>query len=268
MNAQDKLEQQFSEEATKEKPANKKEQVIDESVDYNQAPPKDESKDPGFNKAIEERVNKIKTICSDTDKIKLMDWQWNLIVLKHYRLPFEDVIDFAYNVIRLGANPFLKQIYLQERWLKKEGRYRGTIIISYHYMLAIANSTGEYDGCEIKFEKKTMWNPITRKDFDDLVCSVTIHRKGRQAFPVDVLFSEYADLNSMMWTTKGHTMHQKVGIAVGTRLAFPEILSGIFIAEELKDEAETEKALEMKNKIEQARLEAPALTPSLIGHQV
>ncbi len=285
MNAQDQLEKELEQQAAKEAEGKKEEPKVeipkveptvepsyDDGPDYNQAPPKEkvDPKDLAVSTLIGERVNKIISIGESSDKIKLAPWQWNLIVLRHFSLPFEDVIEFAYNIVKLGANPFLKQIYLQERYVKREKRYRGTMIISYHFMGAVANSTGEYDGCEVKFEKRSLFDPVKRADFEDLVCLVTIHRKGRQAFPVEVLFSEYFDKEAFMWRSKPYTMIRKVGMAIGFRMTFPEILSGVYIAEEMKqgdapDKPENET---LKNKIEQTRIDAPPPVASMIGGKV
>lgn len=164
---------------------------------------------------------------------------------KHKDIPQSDVILFLHKAQLTGANPILDQIYLTERNTKvteygKPDRWekRGTIIFSYQFLNAKATETGQFDDYTKETGPKKRFNPFaTNPDHaykEELCSSVTVVRNGKK-FTYDAWWSEYFQDNSQ-WRSKPYLMLEKCAFAGALRLAFPEILGGIYIADEMKEE--------------------------------
>lgn len=188
------------------------------------------------------------------DVKRTFEKEWLIrLFAKHKDLPQSDVLLFLHKAQLTGANPILDHIYLTER-NTKVSRYgepdrwekRGTVIFSYQFLNAKANETGEFDDYTKETGPKKRFNPFAKNSEDqwkeELCSSVTVIRKGKKS-TYDAWWSEYFQDNTQ-WRSKPYLMLEKCAFAGALRLAFPETLSGIYIADEMKDEdfdAEIEK---------------------------
>ena len=138
-------------------------------------------------------------------------------------------------------NPFLKDAYLV-----KYGDNPAQMIVSYMVFSKRAQANERYSGFEMLIEGE-----LQSKDADAIntlraTCKVFIKGYDRPIV-VTAYFDEYKQftydkmgkkrLNSM-WSTKPITMLQKVVYAQAHRLAFPSMVHGLYIQEELGEQPE------------------------------
>lgn len=161
---------------------------------------------------------------------------------KHVEIPQRYIINFLHKAQLTGANPVLDQIYLIRRWSKAENSHVGVVVFSYHFMLAQANSTGEFERVEVDTKVEEKFNPISGEMFKELVSTATVFRKGKGATPYKAYWSEQSDTRNAQWRDMPYNMLGKCAIAGALRWAFPEALSGVFSEEEItEDETFQEK---------------------------
>jgi phage recombination protein Bet len=164
-------------------------------------------------------------------------------LFKSYSCDQSDIIQFLHQAQISGANPVLKEIYLIERNTKVKGEHgqdkwvkRGTVVYSYNFLLRVAAQTGQFDGYTEKFEVEKVFDPLTRKPgLEELVCTVTVKRKGHGEYPYSARWSEYSQDNTQ-WKSKPYVMLGKCALSGALRRAFPEAMGGVFLEEEFREE--------------------------------
>lgn len=139
---------------------------------------------------------------------------------------------FFHHSKRCGLDPFLKQIYLIERYNSKLKRKVWTPQTSIDGLRLIADRTGKYVGSESSTHyvggKLISATVTVRKVVAGLVGEFTATAK----------FSEYVqryqngDITEM-WQTKGETMLTKCAEAKALRMAFPQDMFGVYTEEEM-----------------------------------
>lgn len=139
-------------------------------------------------------------------------------------------------------NPFLQQIY----FVKRSSRVgygdaaRWVDVWAYQVSIdglrAIAERTRRYDGQdEAEYEYEPDGKTLR-------ACRVRVYKKGiSRPFVGRVFFSEYVQTTkgggpTKFWAEKPHVMIAKCAEAVAFRKAFPEDMSGLYVAEELQAE--------------------------------
>lgn len=151
---------------------------------------------------------------------------------------------FLFNAERLELDPLLGQIQLiPRRWKDKKDAWH----VSHQTLLGrdsyriLADRTGELDGSETE----------PRFNGEGLLVSATatVWRKGKtHSFRETVYLDEYRSENSPFWKGKPITMLSKVAEAQAIRKAFPSLLTGTNIVEELDADRETGEVLEPPHK--------------------
>lgn len=151
-----------------------------------------------------------------------------------------------------NLNPFMKQVHLIPRWDSKEGREVRTIQVSIDGFRAIAEDSGGYAGNEdpvfdgdnvLEFETGTKEKPRKETLTTPNKATVTVYKivQGvRYPFTATARWSEYypgAKLG-FQWHIKPYLMLGKCAEALALRKAFPKLLSGMYVAEEMDKGAE------------------------------
>lgn len=153
-----------------------------------------------------------------------------------------------------SLDPWKREIYAVT-YGGKGGPVQLSVVIGYEVFLKRANEFPQYDNYEIewrgaftrKTEKKVMKSrygdgtytkelvALVPKD-EDVECIIHVYRNDRRhAVTTSVCWSEFAQDNAM-WQGKPRIMLEKVAIARGHRLAFPNEFGGMpYIPEELPD---------------------------------
>ncbi len=171
-----------------------------------------------------------------------------------------DIVQFLHQSQLSGANPVLKEIYLIERNVKVKGDYgqdkwvtRGTVVYSYNFLLRVAAQTKEFDGYSESFKVEKIFDPITGAfGKEELVCTVTVKRRGHGEYPYSARWSEYVqtDKNGVansQWRSKPYVMLGKTALAGALRRAFPESVGGVFIEDEFRDDELENEAIKKEN---------------------
>lgn len=158
---------------------------------------------------------------------------------------------FLYVCERTGLDPFSKQIHLVPRYDGRLGREIYTVVIGIDGLRSVAERTGAYagnddpifgDDKEIEF-KETVWEggakkEVAKKMFVPTQASSTV-RKIVQGlvcpFSATAKWDEYypGDRSGMMWRKMPHNMLGKCAEAKALRKAFPAVMSGLYVAEEM-----------------------------------
>ncbi|MHB8569653.1 MAG: phage recombination protein Bet [Metallibacterium sp.] len=131
-------------------------------------------------------------------------------------------------------NPFKHEIYGIKGWDSEHGKDILTIIVGYESYLKRAERTQLLDGWDKSVEKDENGNIMS--------ATITIYRKDRKyPFKHTVYFNEFARRKkdgSLMknWATMPVFMLEKVVIAQGFRMCFPDEMGGLpYIEEEIQE---------------------------------
>lgn len=139
---------------------------------------------------------------------------------------------FFHHSKRCGLDPFLKQIYLIERYNSRLKRQVWTPQTSIDGLRLIADRTGKYVGSESSTHyvggKLISATVTVRKVVSGLVGEFTATAR----------FSEYVQKYrdggiTEMWASKGETMLTKCAEAKALRMAFPQDMFGVYTEEEM-----------------------------------
>jgi len=177
-------------------------------------------------------------------------------LFKTYTCDQSDIVQFLHQAQLSGANPVLKEIYLIERNTKVKGEFgqdrwvkRGTVVYSYNFLLRVAAQTKEFDGYTEDFKVEKVFDPILKKTgSEELVCTVTVKRRGHGEYPYTARWSEY-DQDNTQWRSKPYVMLGKTALAGALRRAFPEAMGGVYLEEEFReDDLEMEAIAKEKDK--------------------
>ena len=137
---------------------------------------------------------------------------------------------FLYTAKHAGLDPLLGQVhFIKRRSKNKSGQWEevGQTLFGRDAYRIVAHRSGAFDGCEVE--------PV----FDDKgalrAARATVYRKDMaRPFRVEVYLAEYSDPErSFLWRNKPITMLCKVAEAHALRMAFPDLLVGSYMPEEL-----------------------------------
>lgn len=145
---------------------------------------------------------------------------------------------FLYVCQRTGLDPFTKQIHLVPRWDSKLGREVRQPIVGIDGLRAIAEKTGVYAGND---------DPVFDDEAKPTKATVTVYKviQGhRWPFTATARFDQYvpkkADgtVTSPLWNKMPHLMLGKCAEALALRKAFPTVMSGLYVTEEIQQAQE------------------------------
>lgn len=182
----------------------------------------------------------------------------------------DEVAVFVYVCNRTGLDPFARQIYP----VKRRSQVNGEWVERWVYQVAIdgfrliAHRTKLYDGQlePIFYDPAENERKVWLDTKPPTACKVGVMRKGVQ-HPIfaTVLWREYVQTTrqggvTAMWRDKPTVMLAKCAEAAALRKAFPQELSGLYIAEELmqdqpSDEVVREPVRETRAKVAEAAVE-------------
>jgi len=200
---------------------------------------------------------------ADQAKIKLDLNDIRQLAKNNPELDAGDFQSFIKKAMLTGADPRLDQIHLVthrtkvrswneqnncwvEEWINK-----ATAIHSYHFFIMKAQSTGELtDGPHVVHGIAPYFNPATGQYFDKtLYATATVARNGKKT-SFTAWFQEFAKSKDSddggapvylkNWRTMPYVMLGKCAIANAMRIAFNEVLNGMYISEEMTGEPSKE----------------------------
>lgn len=137
---------------------------------------------------------------------------------------------FLYVCERTRLDPFTKQIHLVPRWDSRMGKEIRTPIVGIDGLRSIAERTGEYAGNDDPtFDDETKPTKAT-------VSVYKIVQGVRSAFTASARWEQYfpGDKQGFMWKKMPHLMLGKCAEALALRKAFPAVMSGLYVVEEVQ----------------------------------
>lgn len=154
---------------------------------------------------------------------------------------------FLYVCQRTGLDPFTKQVHLVPRWDGKLGKEVRGVIVGIDGLRSIAERTGLYAGntdpilgdrieitykegqkgkeVEKKMEVPSQATATVKKIVQGLVCDFTATAKWSEYYP--------GDRGGIMWRKMPDNMLGKCAEAKALRKAFPAVMAGLYVAEEM-----------------------------------
>ena len=176
---------------------------------------------------------------TDEDVKKSFDQNYLDILDRMYAdIPMRYKIDFLHKCQLHGADPRKNQVYLMTYNTKNRatGQWEktGTTVFSYHFLIHMANQTGESLGVPVSTELEEVFDPISGEVKKMLVSTATAHRRGREPITFKARWWEFNNPKNPAWSQRPYQMLEKTAIANALRWAFPEALSGVFIREEME----------------------------------
>jgi phage recombination protein Bet len=150
----------------------------------------------------------------------------------------EETLLFARQCQRTGLDPFARQIYGQFRFDKKRGDEVMAVQATIDGLRAVAEDSGCYAGQpEPEYYDGGRWVEVWPDRTKQPVAARVTVRKVIGGILAETRavahWSEYYDANSPMWKDKPALMLGKCAEALALRKAFPNVLSGIYTAEEM-----------------------------------
>ena len=157
---------------------------------------------------------------------------------------------FLYVCQRTGLDPFSRQIHLVPRWDSRLGKEVRGVIIGIDGLRSVAERTGAYAGntdpifegetdIEVKKTdyktKDTKTTKVTvpsratvtvKKVVQGVICDFTATSEWTEYYP--------GDKQGMMWIKMPKNMLGKTAEAKALRKAFPSVMSGLYVAEEMQ----------------------------------
>ncbi len=140
-------------------------------------------------------------------------------------------------------NPFLKQAHLVPYWDSKEGQWRRAIIVGIDGFRSVAESSGAYAGNEDpiydgEHEVTYEQDKQTKKFQAPLKATVTVYKivdGQRYPFTATARWSEYypGEKKGFQWRIRPYFMLGKCAEGLALRKAFPKLLSGMYVQEEM-----------------------------------
>ena len=197
-------------------------------------------------------------------------------------LSMEQREEFKRTARNFGLDPWKREIYAVTYPGKGGAGRQLSVVIGYEVFLKRANGFPQYDNYELEWRGSFVRNVERRqlpskfggqpyvkevatlvpKD-GDVECVIHVYRKDRShAVTTSVCWSEFAQENAM-WGGKPRIMLEKVAIARGHRLAFPNEFGGMpYISEELPDYMGREEPARENAAAGPAEAEKPATQPT------
>lgn len=139
---------------------------------------------------------------------------------------------FLYVAQRSQLDPFLRQIYLVQRYDNRSGMNKATIQIGIDGLRSVAERTGKYAGSDDPIYESA---PNLSKPIKATVTVWKIVEGMKVAFTASARWSEYCpgEKLAFMWNSKPYLMLGKVAEALALRKAFPTQASGLYVHEEM-----------------------------------
>lgn len=172
--------------------------------------------------------------------------------------PVEDFLFYLQTAKKLGLDPTLRQIYPVYRWDSRLGRERMIIQTGIDGFRLVAQRSKEYGGQDdASYKVEEVFNPINGETKKQLIATVTVYKiVGNTRMPVSASarWDEYAqkaknkngeEYFTGMWATMPYNQLAKCAEALALRKAFPQDLSGIYVAEEMDKERGDIKSLDL-----------------------
>lgn len=172
--------------------------------------------------------------------------------------PVEDMLFFLQTAKKLGLDPSLRQIYPVYRWDSRLGRERMIIQTGIDGFRLVAQRSKEYGGQDdSQYRVEEIYNPITGESEKQLVATVTVYKivgNTRMPVPASARWNEYAQKAKNkqgeeyyigMWSSMPYNQLAKCAEALALRKAFPQDLSGVYVAEEMDRERGDIKNLDL-----------------------
>lgn len=145
-------------------------------------------------------------------------------------------------------NPFLRQVHFVKRWDSKLLQEVGVIQVGIDGFRAIAEESGQYAGSDDAIhkdqtEKELVMGKVKVKKDVPGSATVTVYKLiGEQRYPFTATarWDEYypGDKQGYMWAKMPYGQLAKCAEALALRKAFPKLLSGLYVPEEM-DQAQT-----------------------------
>ncbi|MES2216661.1 MAG: phage recombination protein Bet [Patescibacteria group bacterium] len=157
---------------------------------------------------------------------------------------------FLYVCQRTGLDPFSKQIHLVPRWDSRLGKEVRSVIIGIDGLRSVAERTGAYAGnSDPIFDGETI-EEVVKTDYKTKKETTTSHTVPSRAtvtvkkvvqgvicdFTATAEWSEYypGSKGGIMWIKMPKNMLGKCAEAKALRKAFPAVMSGLYVAEEMQ----------------------------------
>ena len=190
--------------------------------------------------------------------------------------------EFKRTARNFGLDPWKREIYAVTYPGKGGAGRQLSVVIGYEVFLKRANEFPQYDNYELewrgsfarKVERRQLPSKFGGQPYvkevatlvpkdGDVECVIHVYRKDRShAVTTSVCWSEFAQENAM-WGGKPRIMLEKVAIARGHRLAFPNEFGGMpYISEELPDYMGREEPAREDAAAGPAEAEKPATPPT------
>lgn len=172
--------------------------------------------------------------------------------------PIEDMLFFLQTAKKLGLDPSLRQIYPVYRWDSRLGRERMIIQTGIDGFRLVAQRSQEYGGQDdAVYKVEELFNPITGETEKQLTATITVYKivgNTRMPVPATARWNEYAQKAKDkqgkeyfigMWASMPYNQLAKCAEALALRKAFPQDLSGVYVAEEMDKERGDIKSLDL-----------------------
>lgn len=186
---------------------------------------KDEITDVAVIPSVESAI-----VVPETFKSKFTKSQVDLIKATIAKGASDDELKmFLYVCQRTGLDPFTKQIHLVPRWDSRLGKEVRMPIVGIDGLRSIAERTDNYAGND---------DPIYDDEAKPNKATVSVYKivQGqRVAFTATARWSQYCppENQAFMWNKMPHLMLGKCAEALALRKAFPAVMSGLYVAEEM-----------------------------------
>lgn len=157
---------------------------------------------------------------------------------------------FIYVCRMTKLDPFSKQIHLVPRWDSKLGKDIRVVVVGIDGLRSIAERTGAYAGNSDPIYGESQEVQVTRKDWKTKkeittkvvvpsAATVTVKKVVQGVicdFTATAKWAEYypGDKQGHMWTRMPENMLGKCAEAKALRKAFPAVMSGLYVGEEVQ----------------------------------
>lgn len=141
---------------------------------------------------------------------------------------------FMTYAVRSGLDPFARQIYFVKRGDNRTGESRGTIQVGIDGLRSVAERTGAYAGSD-----EPIFEPSTdEKSLYPGKAKITVYKmvQGQRVSFVGVAkWSEFypGEKLGFMWRKMPETMLAKCAEGQALRKAFPQVMAGMYVHEEM-----------------------------------
>lgn len=150
-----------------------------------------------------------------------------------WQLTDQEIDKFISMAVRNQLDPYKRELHLVKSKKLWKGSYNFKLVTGYDVYLRRADASGEYQGYDTTYEEVTLLGK------EDIVCAVTIRRKGWPEPLVHRTFFKEHTAGNRQWENMPRYMHEKVTLTQGLRRAFPLACGGLpYASEELSVETD------------------------------